>query len=164
MVVALARRAVGSRRTRGQSVTELALILPVFLILTLGIIDMTRMYISYVSLENGVREAAVFASQGSSYNQWCATGGNIPCPAPSTNHTFPNPSNIAYRIEATATGMTPAQIVLSAPVCDNGTCNASSLTVKVTAKYTFRLLTPILSNVFGTGIPMTVSTTARILQ
>ena len=47
---------------RGQSLVELALITPLFLILALGVFDFGRVYFAYVSVTNGARTGADYAS------------------------------------------------------------------------------------------------------
>ena len=56
------RKRTRGRRERGQSLVELALITPVFLILALGVIDYGRVYFAYVSVTNGARTGADYAS------------------------------------------------------------------------------------------------------
>lgn len=46
----------------GQSLTELALLLPFLLLLILGSLDLARVYDSYVSITNAAREGARYAS------------------------------------------------------------------------------------------------------
>ncbi|MCH7579701.1 MAG: pilus assembly protein [Chloroflexi bacterium] len=50
--------------TRGQSLMEISLLLPVLLIIVFGIIDFGLGMRSYISLSNGVREGARFAAIG----------------------------------------------------------------------------------------------------
>ena len=50
--------------TRGQSLMEISLLLPVLLIIVFGIIDFGLGMRSYISLSNGVREGARFAALG----------------------------------------------------------------------------------------------------
>ncbi len=52
------------RGARGQSLVEFAIIAPVLLILILGAIDYGRVYFAYVSVTNGARNGAHFASDG----------------------------------------------------------------------------------------------------
>ncbi len=52
------------RGARGQSLVELALIAPVFLVLALGVADFGRAYFAYISLTNGARSGADYASTG----------------------------------------------------------------------------------------------------
>jgi PKD repeat protein/Flp pilus assembly protein TadG len=59
------------RRTRGQSLVEFALVLPVLLFLTLIALDFGRVYLGYINLQNMARIAANFAANNSS--AWDAT-------------------------------------------------------------------------------------------
>ena len=54
------------RSRRGQSLVELALIAPVLIILALGVIDYGRVYFAFVSVTNGARNGAHFASNSPS--------------------------------------------------------------------------------------------------
>jgi len=51
----------GRRRTRGQSLVEFALVLPILLFLTLIALDFGRVYLGYINLQNMARIAANFA-------------------------------------------------------------------------------------------------------
>jgi Flp pilus assembly protein TadG len=57
-------RSKRSKRPRGQSLVEFALILPALIILAFGIIDFGMGLRSYISLTNATREGARFASVG----------------------------------------------------------------------------------------------------
>lgn len=48
----------------GQSLVEFAVILPVLLLLVMGAIDFGRVYFAYVSVTNGARNGAEYASHG----------------------------------------------------------------------------------------------------
>ena len=52
------------RDTRGGSLVEAALITPLMLLLTFGIIDFASMFYVYLALENGVSQATRFAVTG----------------------------------------------------------------------------------------------------
>jgi len=153
---------------------EFALILPVFLMLTLGVVDMARVFTSYISLTNGVSSGALYAGSGS-FLKWCANGGAIPCPGGTlVANTSADPTNIAYQIQIESTGLTPAGIVMSAPSCTqvsdstNVPCTSTAIgaysAVKIVASYDFTLLTPLMSTLMGGPIHMTVATTAAVLQ
>jgi PKD repeat protein len=58
----LLSRRPGDARSRGQSLVEFALILPVLLVLLLITIDFGRLYLSYITLNNVARVAANFGS------------------------------------------------------------------------------------------------------
>ena len=53
-------------RTRGQSLVEFALVLPILLFLTLIALDFGRVYLGYINLQNMSRIAANFAANNSS--------------------------------------------------------------------------------------------------
>lgn len=52
----------GHSRSRAQSLTELALALPVLLLLMLGTIDLGRAYFDYIQMRNGAFEGARYGS------------------------------------------------------------------------------------------------------
>jgi hypothetical protein len=52
----------GRRRSRGQSLVEFALVVPVLLVILLGGIDMGRLYFGWVNLNNAARIAANYAA------------------------------------------------------------------------------------------------------
>ncbi len=60
----LRRRRLNARNRgdRGQAIVELALIAPILIILMLGVIDYGRVYFAYVSVTNGARIGADYAS------------------------------------------------------------------------------------------------------
>ena len=51
-----------AKRRRGQSMVELALALPVLLLLLLGTIDIGRVFIDYIEMRNGAFEGARYGS------------------------------------------------------------------------------------------------------
>lgn len=150
-------------RSRGQTLVEFALILPVFLVLTLGVVDGARVFSAYISITNGAREGALYAAQGTSYLKWCSTTATVACPAgySGTNQST-DPDNIAYRIQQETSGLTQANLLLSAPTCDNGTCNSSSTTVTVQVRYSMTLFVPMISALMGSPVQMTATTSAVI--
>src|SRR6478735_1459460 len=58
-------------RTRGQSLVEFALVLPILLFLTLIALDFGRIYLGYINMQNMARIAANFAAQNPT--AWGAT-------------------------------------------------------------------------------------------
>ncbi len=51
------------RRRRGQSLVELAIALPMLLLLMLGTLDLGRMFFDYIQLRNAVREGAAYGAR-----------------------------------------------------------------------------------------------------
>lgn len=57
-----------NRKTKGQSLVEFALILPILLLLILGIIEGARIIWAYITVQNAAREAARYAITGQPYD------------------------------------------------------------------------------------------------
>jgi Flp pilus assembly protein TadG len=162
-------------------VVEFALILPAFLVVTLAVIDGSRAFTAQIELTNGVQSAAMYAYKGN-YNAWCRDPSDpsqadpsmpvtVSCPAGTTAANYDgDPTNLAYRIAAEASGMDLTQITLSQPLCGLGPgAPASSCAsvanpkyVTVTATYRFTPLTPLLSQFWGGNIILTATSTARV--
>jgi hypothetical protein len=97
----------------------------------------------------------------------------IACPAGAgaTNYSA-DPNNLAYRVAMDASGLDFSRITLFAPTCGTGSatpttsCPAvtSPTLVKVHATYRFALLTPILSQIWGSNITLDATSTARVIQ
>jgi Flp pilus assembly protein TadG len=180
----LQRRSGARRLSRGQAFVEFAIILPVFLMLTLGVVDMARVFTTYISLTNAVREGALFLSQGvNTVAQWCdssAPVAEIQCTDlhPTTSSIGsgnPNsdPENMAYHVyvETILNGLPKSNLVLNRPVCASAsdfstivTCDSSARFVKLSASYTVTLVTPVLSGIFGNGVTVSAQTIAQVIQ
>ena len=168
------KRHKGVRET-GQALAEFAILLPVFLLMTLAVVDMARMFTAYISLTNGVREAAIFAG-ANGYDDWCSSAAgydSVPCPGGGHTDLGDNPwDSIAYRIQAEANGMDATQINLASPSCAAtfsagaffGSCDVNSQMVKIQATYDLPVLTPVLSAVVGGSLHLEATTVANILR
>jgi hypothetical protein len=168
-------------RHKGQTLTEFALILPVFLMLTLAVVDGARVYMAQIALTNAVREATMFAVRGN-YNAWCRDPNDasqaddtmpvtVPCPAGTgATHYSGDPANLAFRIAIEAAGMDRNKIVLAQPLCGMGpalpasSCAAIATPKYVTVKatYNFDFLTPMLGQVWGSSLTLSASSTGRL--
>jgi Flp pilus assembly protein TadG len=163
----LRRGRSGRERSRGQSLVEFALILPVFLTLTLGVVDGARVFSAYIAITNAAREGALYAAQGTNYTKWCSSTSTVACPAAySASNQSTDPDNIAYRVQQETSGLTQSNIVLSQPSCDGtatpAVCDSSSTKVTVTVRYSMTLFVPLISAFMGSPVQMTASTTAVI--
>lgn len=69
-------RNIMQHKRRGQSMVEMALLLPLFLVLIFGIIDMGYIIYSYATLYQATREAAEVASVAPPYPSRCAPQPN----------------------------------------------------------------------------------------
>jgi hypothetical protein len=166
------RRSGARPRSRGQAVVEFALILPVFLLMTLGVVDMARLFTSYIALTNGVSNAAIYAGQGG-FLKWCASGSPITGAGCTTvAQQVGNPDNIAYQLQVESTGLTLSGISLDAPLCTvaatAATENCTSITanrysqVKIGAHYDVTLFTPLVGAFLGGPIHLSAATTAVV--
>jgi Flp pilus assembly protein TadG len=126
-------------RTRGQSLVEFALILPVFILLFAATLDLGRIAAAQVTLTNAAREGAFQASK---------TPGDFdstqPCPAGAESNQVV--CRTVLEASESVVDIAPADIAVSCdPDCSQGIGNR--VTVTVTGH--FQLLTPILAAFFG---------------
>jgi hypothetical protein len=169
------------RHGRGQTLVEFALILPVFLMLTLAVVDGARVYMAQIALTNGVREATLFATRGN-YNAWCRNPSDasqadstmpvtVPCPTGTgATHYSGDPASLAFRIAIESSGMDRSRVVLAQPKCGLGpgapTSSCSAVTnpkyVLISATYRFDFLTPLLNQIWGQNVTLSASSTGRI--
>jgi Flp pilus assembly protein TadG len=142
-----------SGRRRGQSLVEFALLLPVLMVLVLTAVDFGRLFYSWVTLNNSARVAANYAAahpvgpftSGSTYavdvnnegfaglNGACTVAGGIPVP------TF-----------------TDTTVDLNTTTKDFGDLATVSLSCN------FRIITPIISTIVGSGVVLSASSTFSI--
>ena len=140
------------RRTRGQSLVEFALILPLMLVFLAAVLDLGRVFYATVTLHNAAREGAFeAASDPASFDagQPCSTATNmVVC-------------RVQLESKDSAVEIDPADISMT---CSQTGCPAqagSTVTVEVTGEFT--LITPLLAAVFGgQTIPMAASATAQL--
>lgn len=140
------------RPSRGQSLVEFALVLPVMLGLLAGALDLGRVFYANITIANAAREGAFQAARTPQSYQ-----AGAPCDL-ATNQVV-----CAVQLESKDSMVTvaPGDITMT---CGTAGCPAqanSSVTVNVRGQ--FRLLTPILSSVFGgQTLGLNSSATAQI--
>ncbi len=117
------------RRDRGQSIVELAIVLPLLLLILLGCLDLGRAFAVRMALANGAREGARYASK------------------------FPDadPSDLEAmaRQDIAAQGLDDSKLHVSVTVPDT---QKGGLSVQVTAEYSLPMFTTYL---FG-GKPLVI--------
>jgi Flp pilus assembly protein TadG len=115
---------------RGQSMVEIALTLPILILLLGGLLDLGRVYFTQVALEDSVGEAALYLSI------------NPACRYASDGAACADPNNAYYRAKNSVgaeVDWTRVSIAFERPdVYGVGD------PVKVTIRYPFDLMTPIL--------------------
>jgi hypothetical protein len=145
-------RAHRRNRTLGQSVVEFALILPVLLLFFAAALDLGRVFYANITLNNDAREGAFQAAvKPTSYVE------NQPC-----NQVT---NQVVCRIQNETTGsmiaIAPSDIDMTCSIPGCAHAAGSWVTVEVRGK--FRLITPLLSVVFGgQDLKLTSSAVAQI--
>jgi Flp pilus assembly protein TadG len=133
------------RAEKGQSLVEFSLGLVMILIIVSGLLDLGRLYFTFVALEDAAGEAALYLS----LNPHCvhATDGT----------ECANPNNADYRVRNSGgqeVDWSKAKITFDVP-SPYGVGEA----VKVTVQYSYGLLTPIIPRITGIN-PITMSASA----
>ncbi len=143
---------MGKRDTEaGQSLVEFTIGLIVLLVLVSGLLDLGRIYFTYVALEDGAGEAALYLAI------------NPACPNAAAGTQCADPNNAEYRARHAGSGMVDWQatnIMIDIPIDAQGNAiyNVGE-PVSVTISYPFQLLTPIIPKIAGIN-PITMSTHA----
>lgn len=157
----LARRTVGlvfHQRSRGQALVELALVVPVLLLLLLAALDLGRVYYSQITVANSAREGAFEAgyhptqfNSGAACSTATKTSNSIMCAI--TKEALNSDVAIA-----------PSDVTVScSPSCARGASPANRVTVTVSGHFSF--LTPLLSAFFGgSNVTLTSAATADIVN
>jgi PKD repeat protein len=140
--------------SRGQSLVELALIAPVFLVLLMTAIDLGRLLYSQITITNAAKEAALVASQGGTWqaNAPCSDTNTVMCGALS------EAQGGFVEVDQTRVTLSPATCEL------NGTYPAGGPpTVSVEVSSPFNLLTPIIGSIVGSNIVLHSTAEAECL-
>ena len=134
-------------RSRGQSMVELALVLPVLLILLLVAIDFGRVYLGYINLQQMTRVAANFAAEN-------ASAWGTPQDTAILNQYQEMVENDAEAINCTldrnAGGELPGPAFI-----DLNFALGSRVEVRLGCQ--FGILTPIISSVVGNSVQLSAS-------
>lgn len=141
------------RYRRGQSLVELAVILPVLLLLVAGTIDLGRAFFARVAIENAAKEGAIYGAMHPECDVDKAGCGD---PANVEWHILqesPDP-NVTWSVTCLRGGL---------PIVPLTSCQAND-TYKVTVELTMQLVTPILSSLFGAGVEMSSTATAVVFS
>jgi PKD repeat protein len=141
------------QKSRGQSLVEFALVLPVFLVFLAAALDLGRVFYANISLNNAAREGAFEAS-----THPATFGAGQTCDASDAGRVV-----CRVQLESRNSAITVADGDISAN-CSSGCTAAYGSTVTVKVKGSFQLVTPILSAIFGgQSVPLNSAATAQIL-
>jgi len=127
------RRQRDERRQAGQSLLEFALVIPIFLAMLLGMVDLGRAIWANNAVANAAREAARFAAvHGGAKGQPCPVGPLNPAreTAPPASASCPYPSPSKESVRETARGFAiAAGVDLTIEVCYGVNCSGDTDTV-----------------------------------
>ncbi len=138
---------------RGQALVELAIILPVLLVLVLAALDLGRLFFAQITVANAAREGAYEASYGGSYSAGVACGASN--------------SVMCAIVNESQGSMTIAPTDVTKTCSTSGGCAAGAYGDVVTIKVTghFNLLTPVLAVFFGgTNVSFTSTAVADMVD
>ncbi|HEX9092432.1 MAG TPA: TadE/TadG family type IV pilus assembly protein [Coriobacteriia bacterium] len=163
-----------SPRVRGQGLVEFALVLPIFLLLLFGLLDMGRGVYSNNTLSQAAREAARLAATQAFWVGKADPACNAPagpvCPPVGTLK-----ANVDAAAARTALGLGALQVYLrcdpatgspptGAWTGDGSTCDGTQTggdLVSVRVAYNFTMVTPIVGQI-ANNLPMSASATMLI--
>lgn len=152
----LLRRHDRTRRSRGQSLVELAVIMPIFLLLIAAAIDLGRMFSAYIAIVNASKEGALYGAA----HPLCDTAA-----------ACPNPQNVAWHVQTETGNLKDAGGSLTPKIsCVLGTSSVELIqcrdgaTYRVGLDYRFRLITPILGSLLGGGITLHADSEATVIN
>jgi PKD repeat protein len=137
------------RRSRGQSVVEFALVVPVLLLLTMTAIDFGRVFLGWVNLQQMTRIAANHAAEHAS--AWGSPGD-----ATEQAKYQAKVKNDARQINCVLPDPIPD------PVLSGGLALGAPVTVSLSCQ--FSILTPIISSVLGGTILVSAETTFPVKE
>src|SRR5918994_4379349 len=137
------------KRSRGQSVVEFALVIPVLLLLTLTAIDFGRVFLGWVNLQQMTRIAANHAAEHAS--AWGTPGD------PAQQDAYRQKvENDARLINCDPPDPIPD------PIIGAGTQLGAPITVELSCE--FNIITPVISNILGQTILVSASTTYPVKE
>lgn len=144
------------RPTRGQSLVEFALVLPIILFLVMVALDFGRVYLGYINLQNMARIAANFAADNP--DAW--TGGGDATVQTQFRDQILNDAKATNCALPAVAGVPNMPTPTFTDTGGNGSTTDIGDTVAVGMTCTFRIATPVISNIFGGTGDLSVSATA----
>lgn len=140
-------------RSRGQSLVELALLLPVMMLLFAGALDLGRIFYSQITIENAAKEGALEAARNPT-----SFDNTKPCDK-DTNRVL---CLVLNEAKGSMYEITAADVTLA---CDPDPCPTTPAlghTVTVTVAGHFTLLTPVLAQIVGPQVTLSASSVAQL--
>jgi hypothetical protein len=143
-------------RTEGQSLVEFALVLPVFLLLLFGLIDIGRYVFTVNALNQAAREGARLGSVASWAN--ACSGTREACITQATVGRMAGVPPEAIKVDVTCQRYAAGKLA-NAPVSG---CRSNDL-LRVQLSMKFQILTPMIGQFVG-GAPITGSAEVTVNQ
>jgi Flp pilus assembly protein TadG len=135
----------GCDQEKGQSLVEMAIMMIVLLLILGGVLDLGRMYFTYLALQNAAGEGA---SYGAINPTWVDSSDND------------DPNNIVYRVQNESTGnlidWSTTNVIVEAPN------TAGGQPITVTVSYVYDVITPMVQAITGETITLTARDTQLI--
>ena len=126
--------------SKGQSLTEFAMVLPLLLLLIFGVVDFGRLFFVEMTLQNAVRQAGRFA----------VTGNHLPdSTKPGVNMSRVN--SIKQVAQDAAIGLDVTSIQISSKTGGSGNAGGPGDTVTISITSNLKLITPIIGQFFGSN-------------
>ncbi|WP_299287031.1 TadE/TadG family type IV pilus assembly protein [Thermoflexus sp.] len=143
-------------RGRGQSLVEFALAATVLLILLTGVLDLGRMYMAWVAIQDAAGEGALYAAM----NPRCISAANGPdCQTP--NNAYDR-TLIAIR-STPGTPLDPDRVTIGiTPDDPRQICFGTPITVST--RYSFTMITPVMQAMFGPEVALQAYAVQRALN
>jgi PKD repeat protein/Flp pilus assembly protein TadG len=144
------------QRSRGQSLAEFAVVLPIILLLTLIALDFGRVYLGYINLQSMARIAANYAANEP--DAWGAT------PDPIVQNKYKN--QILADAAATNCALPKVGAVTMVPPPTFTDTNGDGIglgdTVNVGITCRFGVITPFISNILGGSVAVSADSTFAV--
>lgn len=134
---------------------ELALILPVFLLLLLTSLDLGRLLYSQITITNAAKEGALVASQGGSFQagQPCSPSNTVMC------GVLTEAKGGFVEVDQTRVELSPALCDANAEYPSTG----SPPNVAVSVEAPFDVITPIVGDIIGSNLTVRATAEAQCL-
>ncbi len=147
------RRPPRARSARGQSLVEFAIVLPIFLIVIGGAVDLGRLFFAHVATENAAKEGAMYGAT------------NPRCDAPKLKCSDPNTVrwHVVNELSDVPSVTHTAQCLRNGAPIALDSCREGDR-YRVTVTHNFSLLTPILSPVFGNALTLNSEASAVVIN
>jgi PKD repeat protein len=140
-------------RTRGQSLVEFALILPVFLLFLLGAVDFGRAFYTYIEVTNGAREGTAYAAA----NPTDTSGIQGKVLQETSIQGQGGEGAVTVSTSCTTSGGT----TINCADAPGGAGIGNVVTVRVTRPFSF--ITPFMNGFFGNSFTISSSASSAVL-